>query len=48
MVEDAQIEVAAKLATGAWCIWNNRNEIRAGGVRKEGSVLMRGGNIALE
>ncbi|KAK9998387.1 hypothetical protein SO802_017990 [Lithocarpus litseifolius] len=33
MVEDAQTEVVAKLATGAWCIWNTRNEMRAAGVR---------------
>ena len=33
-------DLAAKFVTGAWALWFNRNELRNGGQRKEGKVLL--------
>ena len=41
MVEERLTETAAKLVTGAWRLWNNRNEVCARGVKKEETVLMK-------
>lgn len=43
MVDESRSDLAAKVVTGAaWSLWNNINEVRVGGVRKVGDVLMRG------
>ncbi|KAK9985868.1 hypothetical protein SO802_030819 [Lithocarpus litseifolius] len=42
MIDEARFDLAAKMVTGAWSLWNNRNVVRVGGVRKAGDVLMRG------
>uniref|UniRef100_A0A7N2LEB8 Uncharacterized protein n=1 Tax=Quercus lobata TaxID=97700 RepID=A0A7N2LEB8_QUELO len=41
MGEVSRIEAAAKVITGAWSLWNNRNEVRVGGTRKAGANLMK-------
>ena len=41
MGDVTRTETAAKVVTGAWNLWNNQNEVRVGGARKEGVVLMK-------
>ncbi|XP_075665081.1 uncharacterized protein LOC142634682 [Castanea sativa] len=42
MVDQPRFELVAKVGTCAWALWYNRNEVRLGGVRKAGHVLLRG------
>ena len=39
MEEDSTSEKVAKVATFAWALWGNRNEVRIGGQRKPGLAL---------
>ena len=41
MEEDSTPEMAAKVATCAWALWGNRNEVRIGGQRKFGLTLFQ-------
>nr|POE88885.1 hypothetical protein CFP56_47438 [Quercus suber] len=41
MEEDSTPEKAAKVATYAWALWGNRNEVRVGGQRKSGLALFQ-------
>lgn len=41
MANQPKDEVAAKVVTCAWVLWHNRNEVRLGGVRKPGNVLLQ-------
>lgn len=40
MVEDIGDESAAKVLTIAWALWHNRNEMRNGGARKSGQMVV--------
>ena len=40
MEEDSTSEKVVKVATCAWAIWVNRNEVRMGGQRKSGLALV--------
>lgn len=42
MVDESRYDLAAKVVIGAWSLWNNRNEVGVGDVRKVGDMLMRG------
>lgn len=39
--EDSTLEKAAKVATCAWALWGNRNEVRWGGKRRSELALIR-------
>ncbi|XP_050241112.1 uncharacterized protein LOC126690008 [Quercus robur] len=41
MGDASRIEVAAKVITGAWSLWNNQNEVRVSGARKIGADLIK-------
>ena len=41
MDDQPKLELAAKVGTCAWALWHNRNEVRLGGVRKSGTVLLQ-------
>ena len=41
MEEDSTPEKVAKVATRAWVLWGNRNEVRMGGQRKSGLALVQ-------
>lgn len=41
MGDASRIEVAAKVITGAWSLWNNQNEVRVGDARKIGADLIK-------
>nr|POE45799.1 hypothetical protein CFP56_42927 [Quercus suber] len=42
MIDGGSDEVAARVLTIAWALWQNRNAIRLGGGRKSGQKLVRG------
>ena len=41
MGDVTRTETTAKVVTDAWSLWNNRNEVRVSGARKEGVILMK-------
>lgn len=41
MDDQHRFELAAKVGTCAWVLWHDRNEVRLGGVRKFGTILLQ-------
>lgn len=48
MVDQVEVEKVAKAVTIAWALWHNINEIKEGGVRKDGNKLVRWATLYLE
>ena len=48
ITDQVEEEKLARLVTIAWALWFNRNEIRHGGVKKDGKDVVRWVNQYLE